>query len=73
MDKNEIKKVLYKEKPIAYMIINTPDVATYIANTSIGAIHFKIPKSDAIGANLKENMEGQFLIRWINNFTPIIK
>lgn len=69
-DKNEIKKALYKEKPIAHRIINNSDIATYMAAISTGTVHFKIPKSDAIGANLQEQMEAQFLIRWIGNFTP---
>lgn len=70
MDINSIKKALYKEKPIARRIINNPYIATYLTAMSTGTVHFKIPQSDAIGANLKEEMEAQYLIRWISNFTP---
>lgn len=79
MDINEIKKVLYKEKPTVYEIEqitgggseDTPEFANYVAKTSIGEIHFKVPfkemGEDCFGEDrFDEEIPAQLLIRWLN-------
>ncbi len=71
----EIKKVLYKEKPIAKQIAIYRDGSSkdYEADTSLGKILFHVPfieQRNAEGILLpefKENkdIEAQLLIRWI--------
>lgn len=66
MDKNEVKKILYKENPTA--------VLQYISNGSIyyqtkikegvWAYH-KIPAEDTINGHFDIEMESKLLIRWL--------
>lgn len=74
MDANEIKKVLYKEKPIAVQtgIYRDGGSTDYEANTSLGVIKFHVPIQDMRGADGKilpdfqeETIPAQLLIRWI--------
>lgn len=69
IDLNEIKKVLYKEKPIAKSLktVGIFDSETYIyyALTSLGLIEFKVPLSE-MGENIfDDEVPAQLLIRWI--------
>ena len=69
MTENEIKKVLYKEKPIArrYGIETSKDEHFYYeTRTSIGNINFKVPIIDMQNKIFKDNEPAQLLIRWLN-------
>lgn len=66
MEKNEIKKVLYKENPKAKMIHIRGGNAYYTCETSIGTIVFEVPVSDMGDADFYPEMDGKFLIRWVN-------
>jgi len=80
---NEIKKALYKEKPIAKM---TDDGKTgirgataitgsiYMAKTSIGNVRFFVPHHEIDSDLLKLEMPAQLLIRWIDSlFSDVAK
>lgn len=65
--KNQVKKILYREKPIAKIVID-PELFDegflfYTANTSIGEIAFKIPIEE--GSSFKDEEYAQLLIRWL--------
>lgn len=66
MPNNEIKKILYKEKPIARfkdLLFNSRYM--YITNCSAGTIIFIIPRKE-MGENVFESkIPAQLLIRWI--------
>lgn len=65
MNKNEIKKILYKEKPTAYCTSFSEGVKKYSAETSTGMVKFEVPVSD-MGNNIFSDEESaQLLIRWI--------
>lgn len=70
MEKNEIKKALYKEKPIAMFRVNCADYKSYGTKLTEGTIiRFKIPFKD-IGDNVFENeIPAQLLIRWIDDWS----
>lgn len=61
MYKNEIKKMLYREKPEAFLKYIKNGVAYY----SAGDIQFEIPVSDMGDAKFSYIMGAQFLCRWI--------
>ena len=63
MEINEIKKALYKEKPIAEKVMNQDDNVVYVCETSIGNVKFVIPNIEAVNFEKKE--PAQLLIRWI--------
>lgn len=67
-NRNQIKKILYKEKPIAskvnYDLTMKGGIYTYLAKTSVGDIIFKIPESD-MPANIGIDEPAQLLIRWL--------
>jgi hypothetical protein len=65
MTTNEKKKILYKERPIANRLHSDPDHFHYWAETSAGAIHFKVPVSEMGELPFGETEQGQLLIRWI--------
>lgn len=70
MEKNEIKKALYREKPLAKRVENTGrDEYYYLYHTIILGnkdIFFKVPISD-MGDNLFDSeISAQFLIRWVD-------
>lgn len=73
MELNEIKKALYKEKPLAKRLFMDDNVARYEAKTKDGECYFVIPLNDAHGANLQDTMPSQLLIRWLNSFFPFEK
>lgn len=67
MTKNEIKKILYKEKPWAkrYAKKFTKDVWLYECETSIGRITFNIPVDDMGEKIFDDEIPAQLLIRWL--------
>ncbi len=67
MEKNNIKKVLYKEKPIATVLLHTmkTDSYEYVAKTSIGVVNFKVPKKEMGEVEFKTHEPSQLLIRWL--------
>jgi len=65
MEKNEIKKALYKEKPKAIKVIDYDQVRIYEASTSLGNITFEVPFRE-MGENIfSDSIEAQLLIRWL--------
>ena len=67
MNKNEIKKLLYIQKPIASFSHIENGIAYYYAylDTVSAAIKFAIPFTDMGTAMFTHKMEGALLIRWI--------
>lgn len=65
MDLNEIKKALYKEKPMAIKTgFEHRDYVHYVAQLSGKRIvQFEIPISEA---TFESNVPAQLLIRWIH-------
>ena len=66
----ELKKVLYKEKPMAkYVSSNEDRSISYIAETSKGDVYFNVPFNESISDDGKEifgiEEPAQLLIRWI--------
>ncbi len=67
MDKNELKKVLYLNKPVAKLLSSDKESLKYKAMVNDIEILFKIPVSD-MGTNpgiFKPEMDAKLLIRWI--------
>jgi hypothetical protein len=70
MTNTEIKKALYKQKPIAYFSYIRKGVAHYVCNLGdFTRIDFEIPIIDMGDADFKNNMEAQLLNRWITSAT----
>lgn len=76
MELNEIKKALYKEKPLATITAIYRDGGSldYEAETSLGKVKFYIPINDQRGSDGKilpefqvDSIQAQLLIRWIKN------
>ena len=69
MEKNEIKKALYKQNPIAKLSMIRKGVAYYatiITNEEkLIEICFEIPINDMGDADFLYEMESKFLNRWI--------
>lgn len=65
MNINEIKKALYKEKPIAEKLYNEDNYEVYGCDTSVGRCIFKIHISESTG--FKQREPAQLLIRWLVN------
>lgn len=63
MDLNEIKKVLYKEKPIAEKLYGEDNNDIYGCDTSLGRVLFCIPITES--SQFKRKEPSQLLIRWI--------
>ena len=71
----EIKKALYKEKPVAVELetisgggeVSDGGIATYIANTSLGNVVFRVPYSEMGEEKFEEEVPAQLLIRWLCN------
>lgn len=63
MTKTEIKKALYKEKPIATRVSIVSGFAWYETKIEAGKLGFKIPLSESIGFD--ETIPAQLLIRWL--------
>ena len=69
MDKNEIKKSLYKQKPTAYAYgIDAKDNCCYHTSLDDGtSITFTIPPNEC--EDFEDEMPAQLLIRWIDDRT----
>ena len=71
MEINEIKKILYKEKPIAKATRSIAYTSLgeegqeYLTDTSLGKIRFVIPFSDKPLEGFKSEEQAQLLIRWL--------
>lgn len=66
MELTEIKKSLYKEKPIATRIFFNTKRAIYACKLDNGMqVNFKVPQSE-MSEGFSEKMEAQLLIRWIS-------
>tara|TARA_R110000796_G_scaffold58413_5_gene134918 strand:+ start:23963 stop:24166 length:204 start_codon:yes stop_codon:yes gene_type:complete len=66
MDKNEIKKALYKQKPTAQLEFIRKGVAYYYTQLKDGDfIKFQVPVNDMGDADFYTEMEAKLLNRWI--------
>lgn len=66
MNKNEIKKALYRQKPIARLDFIRKGVAYYTTQINdINIARFEIPVDDMGGADLFVEMDAKLLIRWL--------
>jgi len=65
MEKNEIKKALYKTKPLASFTKIKNGNAYYVASIEDEAIFFEIPVNDMGDAEFLMLMDAKLLIRWI--------
>lgn len=66
MELNEIKKALYKQKPIAEFDMIRKGVAYYDAFIdNLYPLRFEIPVSDMGDADLLPEMDAKLLIRWL--------
>lgn len=66
MTKTEIKKALYKEKPLArldFIRIGTAYYNTTLENGTV--VNFEVPVTDMGEADFTTTMEGKLLQRWI--------
>lgn len=66
MEKNEIKKELYRQNPIAHFEYIRKGIAHYITTLSENQIRFEIPISDMGDADFHQTMSAKLLIRWIS-------
>lgn len=64
MNTTEIKKALYKEKPIANRLSTAGGFVWYEAKLESRKVTFKVPEHEAAGFGQTE--PAQLLIRWIN-------
>lgn len=68
MERNEVKKALYKQKPMA-KLISMGKVFKYDTKIELDGkkrlIKFEVPMSDMGDATFGEEIQGQLLIRWI--------
>jgi predicted PolB exonuclease-like 3'-5' exonuclease len=68
MTTEEIKKALYKERPIANFLFIRKGIATYRTQLTSGqSIHFDIPVFDMGDADFLPVMDAKLLNRWIVN------
>jgi hypothetical protein len=65
MEKNEIKKALYRQKPEARIRFIRKNVAYYYADLDEQRIEFEIPVNDMGDADFLPTMEAKLLIRWV--------
>lgn len=65
MNKTEIKKALYREKPTAFYLKKSKEFAEYRAEISEpeDSVYFKIPLEEA--SNFDNEIPAQLLIRWL--------
>jgi hypothetical protein len=59
------KKILYKEKPTAVLILKGVINWRYAADTSIGVIFFEVSKKEMGELEFGKTEQAQLLIRWI--------
>jgi hypothetical protein len=65
MEKNELKKLLYLNKPTAYLLYIRKGSAYYKCNVNDIEIMFDIPVTDMGDADFLPEMEAKLLARWI--------
>ena len=66
MEKNELKKALYKQNPIAGLVFIRKGTAYYRCNLEDGTlVQFEIPISDMGDSDFHNEMDSKYLIRWI--------
>ena len=70
MEKNDVKKELYKQKPKAYLDFIRLGVAYYKTNIMFESeehnIRFEVPVNDMGEADFHYEMDAKLLIRYIN-------
>ena len=72
MEKNDIKKALYKQKPIATVTHIKSGVVYYTAFLGdFTKIFFEVPVNDMGDASFKSQIEAQLLIRWISSWVKL--
>ena len=66
MEKNELKKALYKQNPTAGLVFIRKGTAYYRCNLEDGTlVQFEIPISDMGDSDFHNEMDSKYLIRWI--------
>lgn len=65
MEKNEIKKLLYRENPMAKFKYIRKGIAYYEAKSNDVVINFEIPINDMGDADFFDEMDSKLLIRYI--------
>lgn len=65
MEKNEIKKLLYKEKPTAHFLKVTKDGIYYTTGFGENTITFLVPISEIGEVVWEKEISAQLLIRYI--------
>ncbi len=66
MERNELKKVLYKQNPIAGIVFIRMGVAYYGCNLEDGTmVRFEVPVSDMGDSDFHNEMDSKYLIRWM--------
>lgn len=70
MNATEIKKALYKERPIAHRQYYPDDKYYYYyqATTSTGEIDFRVPINEMGEKTFDNKLPAQLLIRWLYKF-----
>lgn len=66
METTEIKKMIYKEKPMAELLYIRKEKAYYktqLENST--SVLFSVPVIDMGDADFLPNMEAKYLLRWI--------
>lgn len=78
MEKNEIKKLLYKKNPIAKLEGIRKGIAHYSSygvktdSNDLITIEFEIPLTDMLQGDFELEMDSKYLIRWIvDEYTPL--
>lgn len=69
MDKNEIKKIFYKENPKAHFSSMNKSYLRYYTRLPEVIVTFLIPMSDIGDATFEDEMDSKYLIRWISQLT----
>jgi len=67
MTTNEIKKMVYKQKPKAYLEFIRIGMAYYYTSSLGTKISFQIPISDMGSTDFLPEMEAKLLLRWLVN------
>jgi hypothetical protein len=65
MKSNEIKKELYKQKPVAQLEFIRKGIAYYVAVLNNEYLRFEVPISDMGDADFTPHMEAKLLIRYL--------
>ncbi len=67
MDKNEVKKAVYKQKPKAFVRFIRKSVAYYDAILEDDTkITFEVPTEDMGDADFHNEMDAKLLLRWLS-------